>query len=135
MSDQTPAIHQALSTALNSLAMPTEWENTAFVQPAGSYLRETFKPAPRVASALGTDAPNRVTGVYLIDIFTFAGNGWKDADDIFILIAAAYPRGATLTQGATQVRIVRCYRSGGLVEGDRYHVPVTVEFRADIPPS
>jgi hypothetical protein len=127
--------HVALAGALSALGYATAWENTPYQPtPGTSWVRETFAPDRKVAAALGTDAYNRITGVYLVGVFSPAGAGWKAAGDIAAAVLAAYKRGATLTAGGTTVRILRSYRAAGRSEPDWYHVPVTVEFLSDVAP-
>jgi hypothetical protein len=127
-------VQAALAVQLASLGEPVQWENTPFTPGAVRWMRETFKPSPTAAASLGTDGFNRLTGVYLVDIFAPPATGREDGNDLFALLAAAFPRGGALTYETTTVRIVRTYRSGGTVKGDWYQVPVAIEYQADVPP-
>lgn len=135
------AIHRALVATLKTLAdgedLSVAWENVPFTPESGeAWLRENFAPDRMAQTTLGSDGHNRLPGIYMIDVFTPVGRGWKDAENLAEAVLAAFPRGAVLTDTDTgvQVRVERSYRTAARQEPKWYHVPVTAEFRADIQP-
>jgi hypothetical protein len=129
-------VHAALSTKLGTISgEEIAWENSQFEPTLGTrWIREVYAPAPMVQSSLGTAGYNRLTGVYFLDVFTPVGRGWKDAEELVEILLEAFPRGAVLTAGSVEVRVERSYRSEARVEDHWYHVPLAIEFRADIEP-
>jgi hypothetical protein len=135
------AIHRALVANLKALTdleeLSVSWENVPFTPAAGeAWLREKFAPDRMAQTTLGSEGYNRLPGIYMIDVFTPVGQGWKDAEDLAEIVLAAFPRGVVLTDADTgvQVRVERSYRTAAREEPSWFHVPVTVEFRADIQP-
>lgn len=129
------AIHAALRTQLDTLGYPVAWENVPYEPEEGqAYLRESFAPNRTREASLGTTGYNRVPGVYLVDVFTPVGRGVADGETIAAAVLAAYTRGSTLTNDGTAVTIERSYRAAARADGAWWHVPCTVEWRADIAP-
>jgi hypothetical protein len=128
------AIHRALAAKLESLGKAVSWENVPFTPNGSAWLREKFAPDRTAQTTLGSNGHNRLPGIYMIDVFTPVGQGWKDAEDLAETVMAAFPRGAVLTDSGVQVRVERSYRTAARQEPKWFHVPVTVEFRADLEP-
>jgi len=112
------------------------WEDKPFSPGSTRWYRATFLPGKPSAAAIGTEAANRVYGVFIVDVFDPSGSGTASADATAVeaeRIAAAYKRGTVLTSGAQAVRMNRAYRSAG----DNYdpkwhHVAAVIEWQADV---
>ncbi len=124
-------IRGALSAQLLTLGLTTAWENNA-TQPTAAHVRETFLPATSNAASLGTTGLNRIEGIYQVDVYSLYGGGVGATETTIQLVLAAFKRGDTLTNETTTVIIERAYRTTGMREGKWYHVPITIDWRADI---
>jgi hypothetical protein len=128
-------VHIGLTKVVEGLGYAVARENVVYKPTTGTpWLRATFAPNPTAQAALGEDGPNRLTGILMVDVFAPVGVGFGAADVIAEAVMAAFARGDVVTEGAVSVRIERSYRSRGRTETDWYHVPVTVEYRADVAP-
>ena len=127
MSEATAAA--ALAARLATLAIPTQYENAPFVPLAGqTYLAEAFLPAERQAVGLAkTDA---IVGVYQVAVMApkdgTKGPGYTTAK----LVSALFPRGLRIARDGVTVTIMQCSQAPAMTMGDRWMVPVSVEFRA-----
>lgn len=98
-----------------------------------AYLRETFMPAQPHTVEIGSTAPVRALGLYQIDVFAPGGStGSYAGKQLADTVMEKFKAGTTLTSGTTQVLITKTYRLTGRTEADWYHIPVIVEWRADI---
>lgn len=129
------AIRAALETQLSAItpALPTAWENAPFEPPAGApYQRVNLIPAPPENPTFG-DGFRRERGMLQVTLAYPLGSGPAQAAARSELIRQAFPRGASLTAGGIVTTIEKTPEIGpGLIEGDRYAVPVRVRFFANI---
>ena len=149
-------IQAALNYHLSQLSgVPTtiQWENTTVTPPDDDlYLRTFFLPATPSYPFIGSDGQTYEHGIFQIDVLGIKGSGWgavySTVDD---LIAYFYRdktitygtdylimrgvnitiRGDRLTMGGSgniTVYIEKSYPMRGNVEGDRYKVPVSIDY-------
>ena len=127
MSESTVAA--ALAARLATLAIPTQYENAPFTPTAGqTYLAEAFLPAERQAVGLAkTDA---IVGVYQVSVMApkdgTKGPGYTAAK----LVSALFPRGLRIDRDGVTVTILQSSQAPAMPMGDRWMVPVSMEFRA-----
>jgi hypothetical protein len=127
VSEQTVAA--ALASRLATLSLPTEYENSPFTPVAGqTYLKESFLVGDRIAVGLAqTDA---IVGVYQVLVMAprdgTKGPGMMTAK----LVEAAFQRGLRLVREGITVAIMQTSQGAAMMAGDRWAVPVRVEFRA-----
>jgi len=125
------ALRQHLLTVVD--AGSVQWENQAFTPTTGAiWYRETLMPAEPSRAGIGAGSAGRYIGLYQVDVFTPAAGGAYPADDEADALIAAFGWGTTLTYGGTTVRVEKTYKEPGRQEPDWYHVPVIVEWRADL---
>ena len=123
-------IHAALNARLDTLSLPTAWENKSFDPPEGElWIRETFMPAEKRASAMGTSSQNRNRGIYQVDVFRPLGEGSGEAEEAVETIENLFKRGTVIGSGIT---IESASRLAGRKSEPWYMVPVIIRYRADI---
>lgn len=125
------AIRAALETALNAMspALSTAWENMAFTPPAPStpYQRAFVMFAEPDNAEYG--ASHREQGVFQVSLMCPIQAGDAAARARSALILAAFRRGTSFTSGSVTVTITRTpYAGAGAIDGDRWHVPVKIQF-------
>jgi hypothetical protein len=129
------AIRTALETRLNNMASPISyaWENLPFTPVSGvPYAQIYLLPADPDNPTMG-DGFHRERGVFQISLFYPLQAGAGVAEARAELIKTAFARGQSMTSGAVTVRINKTPTIGhGRVDGDRWHVPVKIQYFADI---
>jgi len=128
-------IFQALETQLATVApsMPTASENVAFTAtPGAPYQRVDLMPATTVNPTLG-DTMSRASGIFQVMLCYPAGTGSGAARKQADLVCAAFPRGGSYTILGTTVQIDSTPTVGaGIIDGDRYCLPVRVRYFANV---
>jgi len=126
-------IESALNAQLNTLSLPTSWENRKFSAVKGTlWIRPTFIPGQSKAAAIGVNAQDRITGIYQVDVFAPADDGVFTGGQQVNVIETAFKRGTSLVFGGVTVKINKVWRSTARPEPDWYHIPVIVEWQADV---
>lgn len=130
-------IRAALETRLNAItpSLATAWESVPYTPVTGTpfqqinlLLNETENPT------LG-DGMYRVTGFLQVLLCYPPGTGPKAASARAELIRNQFQRGLGLSSGGTDVLIDRTPTiAPAIIDGDRYRLPVTIYFSADIFP-
>lgn len=125
----TDKIAAALATRLNTLGIPTQWENgPAFTPPAGSaYLKESFMPGE--ALPFGVFQADIVGGIYQVTVMIPKGSTKGGSIAAVEAVMGAFPRGLRLTYDGQTAVILATWKSMGFESGDRFAVPVSVKFR------
>lgn len=128
-------VRAALETAVAAMtpAVATAWENSNFVPRAGTpYQRVNLLPAPPENPTFG-DSFYRELGILQITLSYPIQNGPGATASRAELIRAAFPRGASFTNGGVTVTIIRTPEVGvALTDADRYEVPVRIRYIANI---
>jgi len=128
------AIRKALETALNAMspALPTAWENAAFVtpDPSAPYQRAFLLFAAPDDDELG-NANHTERGIFQINLLYPLQTGDKDARTRAELIKTTFARAKSFSNSGISTIIERTPEaSGGMVDGDRWLVPVKCRFFA-----
>lgn len=128
-------IRQALEIQLATVTPPihTVAENASYTPTAGApYQRVSLIPADTLNPTFG-DKFRREQGILQVTLCYPTGGGSGDAMAQAELIRAAFPRGSSFTAGGVTVQIDRTPSvSAGIIDGDRYCVPVRVRYFANI---
>ncbi len=128
-------IRAALETKLNGItpAISTSWQNVAFTPVPGTPYQSAYLiPAEPDNPTLG-DSHHREHGIFQVSLFYPLQAGSGTAESRAELIKAAFARGQSMTSGSVTVRINKTPSIGnGRVDGDRWHVPVKIQYFADI---
>lgn len=124
-------ISAALATRLNSVDLPTHWENAKFTPVAGQiYLSENLLTGDTIPVGVSSAASDEFGGVYQVLVYApmdaNKGPARSAADDV----AAAFQRGDRLTYDGVTVTIQRTTQNPPFVSGDRWVIPVSVTYRA-----
>lgn len=133
----TSAIRAALSVALNSISptLSCAWENVAFTPVNGTpHQRINMLRAAPENPSIGAGM-HREVGIMQVTLCYPLGAGPQPAEARAELIRAAFSRGASFTSGAATVHITTTPAvAAGYIEADRYCVPVSIRFHANLFP-
>lgn len=125
------SIRAALATRLNTLDLPTAWENSNFTPPANAvYVAEALLPNETLSVGVSSASSDNFGGIYQVLVYAPAGAGKGAAVEMAEQIVGAFPKGASLTYSGTTVRILRASQAPALMSGDRYAIPVSIVYRA-----
>lgn len=129
--DQQKALNKRLSDFQST---NIAWEGAGYnPTPGTTYLEPLFFPGRPSQATLGPNGgQNEHTGIYIINVKAPAGDGWDAGGAIADNIADHFKRGTTLTYNGQKVRIRKSWVDVGTTQGDRYVVPVNVEWFAFI---
>ena len=131
-------IRAALETRLNAItpALATAWEGVPYSPVTGTpYQQVNLLFAETENPTLG-DSMYRLNGFMQVLLCYPAGTGPKAASTRAELVLNQFRRGLGLSSGGTDVLIDRTPTiAPAIIDGDRYRLPVTVYFTADIFPS
>ena len=122
-------IAAALATRLNTLGLPTHWENgPSFTPPAGvAYLKESFMPGE--AFPFGVFQADILGGIYQVTVMIPKGATKGGSVAAVDAVLSAFPRGLRLVHDGQSVTVLTSWRSGGFESGDRWAVPISIRFR------
>lgn len=131
-------IRAALETRLSAMspAIATAWEGVPYTPVTGTpYQQVNLLIADSENPTLG-DAMYRQTGILQVMLAYPPGTGPKAAATRAELVRDWFPRGLGLSSGGQNVLIDRTPSiAPALIDGDRYRVPVSIYFTADIFPT
>lgn len=102
--------------------------------PAGASLwaRVTYGPGEVRAVGIGQDALERIYGVAIVDIYAPKGEGRTAAVVAAVQVMNRYKRGDAIAWASGTILVSRSYRNMAIEEENWYHIPVIIEFRADL---
>jgi hypothetical protein len=124
-------ISAALATQLNTLELPTHWENAKFIPPAGDiYLSETLLSGDTIPVGVSSAASDEFGGVYQVLVYAPADANKGPARATADNVAAAFQRGDRLVYDGVTVTIQRTTQNPAFMSGDRFVIPVSVTYRA-----
>jgi len=104
--------------------------NRAFAKPADrKFFVLYYLPGRPTPEGMGTEAGDRYSGVYQIDICVPPDSGKDEAEERFGWIKQIFRRGAFIGG----VTVTNCYRGPETNEEDFYRVAVRAEWTAVIP--
>lgn len=134
-------VRQAFETALAAWAasrvpaLPVAYENAPFDPPDGlAYAEAYMLPADTRCDTLdGTH--RRYSGVFQVSLLVPAGVGPGAVEALAQSLDAAFPLTAPLSAGGLNVYLLSPMGAAPAVQrGDRYSVPVSASYRADLVP-
>ena len=125
------AIRAALATQLNTLGIPSAWENDKFKPTAGQvYLDEKLLPNQTLSVGISSNSSDNFGGIYQVLVYAPAGGGKGPAVAAAEQVVGAFPKGASLTYSGVTVRVLRASQNPSLIDGERYVIPVSINYRA-----
>lgn len=129
MSNQ--AIAAALATQLDTLNLPTQWENAPFTPTADEvYVAEALLTGPTLSVGVAIASSDEFGGIYQVTVYAPLGGtkgaGLAVAQDV----ADAFTKGLKLTYDGLTVIILRTSQAPAFQSGDRWAIPVSVTYRA-----
>jgi hypothetical protein len=128
-------IHQTIAAALASrlslLNLPTQYENSAFTPVAGVvYLSEAILPSTTLAVGLANTAADEYSGIYQVTVHAPKGGSKGPGMAAAKSIQDQFQRGLELVRDGIKVTVLRCSQAPALTDGDRWLIPVSVDYRA-----
>ena len=130
-------IRAALETRLNAISpsLATAWESVPYTPVTGTPFQQVNLLLNEAENPTLGDGMYRVTGFLQVLLCYPPGTGPKAASARAELIRNQFQRGLGLSSGGTDVLIDRTPTiAPAIIDGDRYRIPVTVYFSADIFP-
>lgn len=131
-------VRAAFETRLKSWAdaqvppIPVAWENVPFNPPTGRYVRCYLMPAP-VASETMNGEHRRRMGVFQVSLCMPAGAGVAPAVGLAASLDLTYPLAQPMTYNGLNIFLLSpMSMAPAIQEEDRYVVPVSCTYRADI---
>ncbi len=129
MSNQT--IAAAMATRLSGLALPTQYENSSFTPVSGQvYVAEALLTGPTMPVGIAAQSSDEYGGIYQVTVFAPLGGTKGPAQATAKQIADHFPRGLTLTRDGIKIVVLRVSQGPGFVSGDRWAVPMSINYRA-----
>ncbi len=132
------SIRTALETQLNSLtpSIATAWESVPFTPVTGTpYQQINLFIADTLNPTLG-DSMYRVKGFMQVTLCYPPNAGTKAASTRADLLVSHFKRAISLTSGGVTVLIDKTPSiAPAIIDGDRYKIPVSIYFTADIYPT
>lgn len=132
------SIRAALETRLNSMspALSTAWEGMPFTPVTGTPYQQVNLLLNDSENPTMGDAMYRQSGFLQVLLCYPPGTGAKAASTRAEAVRSHFPRGLGLSSGGINVLIdLTPSIAPAIIDGDRYRIPVTIYFRADIFPS
>lgn len=129
------SIRAALETKLAAMtpAISTAYENIPFTPVAGTPYQAAYLMPSDPDNATMGDGHHREQGVFQVSLFYPLQAGAGVAAARAELIKTAFARGQSMTSGSVTVRISKTPHIGqGRVDGDRWMIPVKIQYFADI---
>jgi hypothetical protein len=124
------ALQAVVQTYATAHGLPVVWDNTEREAAHGEVvLLCSFLPARAVFATLGPTGADAKPGVYQVAVSTHRGRGPGLALQHADGLVAAFKR-QRLTVAGTTVHSWRAWPAPGFDTGDRYVVPVSVEWTA-----
>lgn len=130
-------IRAALETRLNAISpsLATAWESVPYTPVTGTPFQQVNLLLNEAENPTLGDGMYRVTGFLQVLLCYPPGAGPKAASARAELIRNQFQRGLGLSSGGTDVLIDRTPTiAPAIIDGDRYRLPVTIYFSADIFP-
>jgi len=123
-------VSAALATVLDTLDVPTAFENADFVPPAGvPYLSESLLPSGTVPLGVSSSSSDLFEGIYQVLAHAPAGAGKGAAFALAQQVLDLFPRGLRTTFSGSTVTIRRAEQNAAFKSGDRFVVPVSIYYR------
>jgi hypothetical protein len=124
-------ISAALATQLNTLDLPTHWENSKFKPTAGVlYLSESLLSGETIAVGVSSASSDEFGGVYQVLVYAPLDNNKGPARSAADAVSAAFQRGDRLAFDGITVTIQRTTQDPAFISGDRFVIPVSITYRA-----
>jgi len=124
-------ISAILSLRLQTLNLPTQWENASFTPKLNElYVSENYLPSPTDPVGISSSSSQVFNGIYQVSVHAPAGKTKAEGLEVADLIRSTFSRGLRLTRAGMVVTIQRSASAPGFKVEDRWVIPVSVYFRA-----
>lgn len=125
------ALYEFLLT-ISGIPAAIQVENERFIPSIRDpWMRVLLVPGETTLQSLGTDGYNRLSGLYLIDLFYPAGRKTvTDINAIADTIINSYINENIVTKNTTHVQILGAWRNTSISEGDWFQVPLSIRWNS-----
>ena len=126
-------ISAALSTHLSTMVgIPSvAWENAPFEPVSGAiYLAESYLPATTAPVGIADDSSDQFVGVYQVSVFARSDMYKLDAHTLADSVIEHFARGSTVLYEGQAVRIESSSIAPSQLDGDRFIIPVSINWRS-----
>lgn len=124
-------ISAALATQLNTLNLPTHWENSKFTPTDGQiYLSESLLTGDTIPVGVASTSTDEFGGVYQVLVYAPLDMNKGPARTAADNVATAFQRGTRLTYSGVTVTIQRTTQNPSFISGNRWVIPVSITYRA-----
>ena len=100
--------------------------------PSGIWARITYGPGEVQAEGVGVQSRERLFGVLMVDVFGPKGEGRSACTAAAVNVMQGFKRGDAVSIIGGALIVARSYRDVALEEDNWYHIPVRIEFRAEL---
>lgn len=122
------ALQGVVKTYATAQSLPVVWDNTeAAPTHAAAFLQCSFLPGQSTGRTLGPTGADEKPGIYQVSVNVHRGRGAGAALGHADALVAAFKR-QRLTVGGTTVHAFRAWPGPAFESGDRYVVPVSVQW-------
>lgn len=131
-------IRTALESRLSTMspALSTAWESVPFTPVTGTPYQQVNLLVNESQNPTIGGSMYRQMGIFQVTLSYPPGTGAKAAASRAEAVRSHFPRGLGLSSGGTNVLIDRTPSiAPAIIDGDRYRIPVSIYFSADIFPS
>ena len=126
-------LNYRLSEFLESYPMEVDYPGVGYAPTQGTpYLKIDYIHSETFQRQLGTDSPNRASGVYQITVNTESNQGTKESSTIINNLKEFFKTGTRIIRGDNKVRITNFYLGSYVDDADWYREVVNIVFRSDI---
>jgi hypothetical protein len=124
-------IAAALATQLDTLDLPTHWENSNFTPVAGQiYVSESLLQGATIPIGIATGSSDELGGIYQVLVYAPMDAGKGAGRTVADTVAGAFQRGARLVYDDYTVTIQSVSQAAAFISGDRWVIPVSIAYRA-----
>lgn len=128
-------VRAALETALNGMspALDTSWENNTFTPPASTVAYQKAKLMPARPDNLEYGSGYFEQGIFQVTLMFPLQAGTSAAATRAELLRTTFKRGNSFVDSGVTTNITRTPEiDAGIVDGDRFAMPVRIRFSAQI---
>lgn len=133
MSNKTirAALEGRLATWAATQSLTVAYENIAFNQPAGTYLRAWYLPATNDSEDL-SGLHTRYLGIFQVDVVGVENVGTGAVGTIVDALVAQFPTNLSIVKSGLTIRVISPpSQKPGEYEPGRYIVKVSIPYRCD----
>ena len=114
-------------------SIPVAWDGKPYDPISGTkYVSQVLIPARPQSIAIGQGIPQRMTGVYQIDIYSSTENAKYEADKIVESLEEAFKIGYPITRKGLSIQVDNFYPDPHGEEDGWYRVSISIFYRTEL---